>query len=176
MRFQLIFVFLVFVLVDPARAGDDLRVVPPIEGGTAASDNACASAVAVFFMSGVADKQLPSWISKCNANPNKDICRESRTLIERKTGRKSTEITCNEKWTPGTLRPLEDQPRSAAERWDEACATAAAQLVAGVVDNQLPSSTKTCNSNPNKGICLETRKMVEQAKGKNAAAVFTCNE
>jgi hypothetical protein len=175
MRFQLIFVFLVFVLVDPALAGDDLRVVPPVEGGTAASDNACASAAAAFT-SGVADKQLPSWISKCNANPNKDICRETRTWIERETGRKSTEITCNERWTAGTLRPLEAQPASAAERWDIACAAAAAQLVTGVVDNQLPSSTKTCNSNPNKGICLETRKMVEQAKGKNAAAVLTCNE
>jgi hypothetical protein len=55
-------------------------------------NNACADAFSVIAAD-VAEKQLPSWIRKCNANADRNICRETRSMLE-KVGKKSTEFSC----------------------------------------------------------------------------------
>lgn len=62
------------------------------------ADNACAD-VAAAIVSGVSDPNLPSWIKHCNANPHKDICRETISMIEKIIGRekmaRSPRLSCD---------------------------------------------------------------------------------
>lgn len=57
-------------------------------------DNACADAAAVL-MSNVAEKKLPLWVSKCNANPDRRICRETRSMVEQVRQKAFADLTCD---------------------------------------------------------------------------------
>ena len=87
------YLLLLLIVLAEQSPAETVRTPAPAPD-TSEWDNACADAAAVL-MSNVAEKKLPLWVSKCNANPDRRICRETRSMVEQVRQKAFADLTCD---------------------------------------------------------------------------------